>query len=274
MGFSRRWGQQRIARGSGVRGQALNTASCLYEGSILHLRREPRRRFRHPLALAYLDLAELPSLLGGRLIRPSPGLVRFRRRDYLGDPSTELDHAVRELVERQIGDRPRGPVRVLAQLRSFGHCFNPVSFYYCLDETGGQIQALVAEVTNTPWGERHAYVIPEGAGRFEKALHVSPFLAMDHTYVCRSTLTGSDLSVHIENTRQGERVFDAVLTLRRRELSPASMRRTTARYPFATLRVLGLIYMHAIGLRLAGAATFPHPARAQPAALPHGHRSG
>jgi uncharacterized protein len=238
----------------------VSSASCLYEGSILHFRREPRRQFRHPLALAYVDLEELPALLDGRLVRPSPGLVRFRRRDYLGDPRTALDHAVRELVERQTGRRPRGPVRVLTQLRSFGHCFNPVSFYYCLDETSGQIEALVAEVTNTPWGERHAYVIPEGAGRFEKALHVSPFLEMDHTYGCRSTLPGRDLSVRIENARHGARVFEAVLTLRRRELSPASMRRMTARYPVATLRVLGLIYMHAIGLRLAGVGTFPHPA--------------
>jgi uncharacterized protein len=234
------------------------SASCLYEGNVVHLRSEPRRTFSHPLGLAYLDLEELPELLDGRLLRSRPGPVRFRRRDYLGDPRTELDHAVRELVERQTGARPRGPVRVLTHLRTFGHCFNPVSFYYCLDETGGRIEALVAEVTNTPWGERHAYVIPEGAGRFEKELHVSPFLGMDHTYTCRSTLPGRDLSVRIESTRQGARVFEAGLALRRRELSPASMRRMTARYPFATLRVLGLIYGHAVGLRLAGIGTFPH----------------
>lgn len=240
----------------------MSGASCLYEGSIFHVRREPRRQFRHPLALAYLDLEELPLLLDGRLIRKTPGLARFRRRDYLGDPRTPLDDAVRELVERRTGRRPNGPVRVLTQLRSFGHCFNPVSFYYCLDEDSGRVEALVAEVTNTPWGERHAYVIPEGTGRFEKALHVSPFLEMDHTYACQSTRPGAELTVRIENSRGGVPVFEALLALRRRELSRVSMRRTTARYPFATLRVLGLIYMHAIGLRLAGVATFPHQARA------------
>ncbi|HZO78780.1 MAG TPA: DUF1365 domain-containing protein [Solirubrobacteraceae bacterium] len=240
----------------------MNSASCLYEGTILHLRREPRRLFRHPLALAYLDTEELPALLGGRLVRATPGLMRFRREDYLGDPRTDLDRAVRDLVEGQTGRRPTGPVRVLTQLRSFGHCFNPVSFYYCLDETTGQIQALVAEVTNTPWGERHAYVISGDAGRFKKALHVSPFFEMDHTYTCRSTPPGRDLSVRIENTRDGLPVFEAALTLRRRELTPASMRWMSTRYPFASLRVIALIYTHAIGLRLAGAATFPHPARA------------
>ena len=85
---------------------------------------------------------------------------------------------------------------------------------------------------------------------------------MDLTYVCRSSVPGSDLSVQIESTRHGARVFEAVLTLRRWELSPASMRRMSARYPFATLRVLGLIYLHAVGLRLAGVGTFPHSAKA------------
>ena len=237
----------------------MSNASCLYEGSILHLRREPRRQFRHPLALVYLDLEELPRLVGGRLVRPRPGLLRFRRRDYLGDPSTRLDDAVRDLVEQQIGRRPDGPIRVLTQLRSFGHCFNPVSFYYCLAETSERIEAVVAEVTNTPWGERHAYVIPGGVGRVDKALHVSPFQEMDHTYVCHSTLPGRALTVRIENMHHGVGVFEAVLNLRRRELDHASLRQISMRYPLATLRVLGLIYMHAVGLRLAGVASFPHP---------------
>lgn len=239
----------------------MSTASCLYEGSIVHARLTPPRRFRHPLALAYLDLDELPRLLGGRLLKASPGLVRFRRRDYLGDPDTKLDHAVRELVARHTGSRPLGPVRVLTQLRSFGHCFNPVSFYYCLEEGGQRIEALVAEVTNTPWGERHAYVVPAGTGRFGKELHVSPFLGMDNIYECNSTVPGRHLSVRIESTRRGIPVFKAALALRRRELGPGAMRWMTARYPFATVRVLGLIYLHAAGLRLAGVDSFPHPPR-------------
>lgn len=244
------------------------SGSCLYEGSILHVRRQPRREFRHSLAFAYLDLEELPALLGGRLVRPSPGLVRFRRGDYLGDPATRLDDAVRELVERRIGRRPAGPVRVLTQLRSFGHCFNPVTFYYCLDDHGRRVEALVAEVTNTPWGERHAYVMGGREGRFAKALHVSPFFEMNHIYDCRSTMPGRALSIRIENRRHGTPVFEAALVLRRRELTAASMRRMTARYPFASLRVLGLIYSHALGLRLAGVQTFAHsagrPRRARP----------
>ncbi len=242
------------------------SASCIYEGTIRHRRFDPRREFSHRLALAYLDLDELPGLLDGRLVARQPGLVRFRRRDYLGDPAAPLDRAVRELVSERTGDRPAGPIRLLTHLRSFGHCFNPVSFYYCFEPGGQRVQALVAEVTNTPWGERHAYVIAGKqrdssvlAGEFEKALHVSPFMGMDHRYDARAATPAQTLSVHIASSRAGTTVFEATLALRRRELTPASMTAITLRYPLATVRVLALIYAHALGLKLAGVPVHPHP---------------
>jgi DUF1365 family protein len=242
-------------------------ASCIYEGTIRHRRFEASRyEFRHRLALAYVDLDELPQLLDGRLMARWPGLLRFRRRDYLGDPAISLERAVHDAVESKTGVRPYGSVRVLTQLRSFGHCFNPVSFYYCLDPAGEQLEAVVGEVTNTPWGERHSYVLcaePDAlgalTGEFDKALHVSPFMGMDHRYLWRVSPPGQTLTVHIESRRGKCLSFDATLALRRRELSPASVAGVTARYPLATVRVLALIYAHALRLRLKGVSTHPHP---------------
>jgi hypothetical protein len=240
----------------------VSTASCIYEGTIRHRRREPRKQFEHPIALFYLDLDELPKLLGGRLVRQRPGLLRFRRRDYLGPDRTPLADAVRDTVHAETGRRPDGPIRLLTQLRSFGHCFNPVSFYYCLDGAGeDSVDAVVAEVTNTPWGERHAYVISGGSGDMAKALHVSPFMAMDHRYSIRAAVPGERLVVHIESTKNDAPAFDATLALRRRELTRGAAARLAARYPFANLRVLALIYGHAVGLKLAGAPLHGHPAR-------------
>jgi DUF1365 family protein len=243
----------------------VTTASCIYEGTIRHRRAQPRREFRHRLALCYLDLEELPGLLGGLLVSERPGLVRFRRQDYLGDPADALDQAVRDAVETRTGSRPAGPVRILTQLRSFGHCFNPVSFYYCLDSEGSRIDTLLAEVTNTPWGERESYAITAGRGDFVKALHVSPFMGMDHVYNARASMPAETLSVHIESRQHGARVFDATLALSRRELTTESLRRMTVRYPLQSFRVLALIYLHALGLRLAGAPVFPHPKTGRPA---------
>ena len=123
------------------------------------------------------------------------------------------------------------------------------------------MQAVLAEVTNTPWGERRAYVLPDGHGDVAKALHVSPFMGMDHVYSAQAGAPGRRLAVHIESRRNGELTFDATLALRRRELTRRSAARVSARYPLANVRVLALIYGHAVGLKLAGAPVHRHPAR-------------
>lgn len=222
----------------------------------------------HRLALVYLDLDELPGLLGGRLVAARPGLVRFRRADYLDGPSGDLAAAVRARLQRCAGGAPEGPIRILTQLRSFGHCFNPVSFYFCFTPQE-RLDALLAEVTNTPWGERHAYVLqrsaegPVLAGKLEKRLHVSPFMGMEQTYSWRAATPGETLAIHISSSEGGRRVFEATLALRRAPLTRATLTRFTARYPAATLRVLALIYGHALALRLRGVPYHPRP-QAQP----------
>jgi uncharacterized protein len=248
------------------------SVSAIYQGSICHRRLlEPRREFRYRLALAYVDLDELPMLLGGSLLAARGGMTRFRRRDYLGDERVPLARAVRDLVAARTGVRPAGPIRLLANLNTFGHCFNPVSFYYCMDESTDRVRAAVAEVTNTPWGERHAYVLaregeptPVLAGSFAKALHVSPFMGMDTRYEWRLTMPGETLSVQIASSREGRPVFDATLSMRRRELTSSSLARMSARYPAAALRTLALIYGQAVRLKLRGASTYPHPRRCPP----------
>jgi len=219
------------------------THSALYEGTVRHRRFAVRRHeLNHRIAMAYVDLDELPQLDGGRLLQRRPGLVRFRRRDYLGDPDTPLRDAVRALVREHV---PDGPIRLLTSLRTLGHCFNPVSFYYCFDEAE-QLRAVVAEVTNTPWGERHAYVLTGDGrvlkGEHAKAMRVSPFMSMAQRYTVAVSEPGSTLSVHIETTQDEARAFDATLKLHRRPFRPT----------LAALRTLPLIYGHAIVLRAKG----------------------
>jgi uncharacterized protein len=255
------------ADGAAPRAGASPTASALYYGSVRHRRFDVRaHEFRYRLALAYIDLDELPTLLSGRLLASGPGLARFRRRHYLGDEHVPLGDAVRDVVGEQTGVRPSGPIRVLCNLSSFGHCFNPVSFYYCMDEAAESVEAVLAEVTNTPWGERHAYVLARGsepasglAGNSAKALHVSPFMGMDQRYEWRVGIPGETLSVHIASSREGVRAFDATLSLRRRELTRATLARLSARYPASALRMLALIYLQALRLRSMGVPVHPHP---------------
>ena len=218
------------------------THSALYVGTIRHRRFAVRRHeLLHRISMAYLDLDDVPALLGRR----------FRRDDHIGDPERPLRDVVRAIAGP---DAPRGPVRLLTNLRTLGHCFNPVCFYYLFEEDGETVGAVVAEVTNTPWHDRQAYVLHrEDGGRvlaadMDKRMHVSPFMGMDQRYTLRAAVPGPTLSVHIENREDGEKVFDATLKLERRPLD----RRGLARHYGASLRVIGLIYAHAVALKLKG----------------------
>jgi DUF1365 family protein len=233
--------------------------SALYEGSLRHRRVGPvPHEFEYPVTLAWLDLSEIDRVFRGRWF------WSFRRSDYLGDPSIPLDQAVRAHVRRELDIECTGPIRLLTQLRTFGRYFNPVSFYYCYDAHGHAVEAVVAEITNTPWGERHAYALRRPPGeklrfRFDKRFHVSPFMPMDQAYDWRFSEPGPRLMVHMANLRSGERVFDATLRLRRRELDSWSVAASLARYPFASLRVLAAIYWQALRLWAKGTPFHPHP---------------
>lgn len=246
------------------------SASALYEGWVRHRRVDPvEHSFKYRMFMTYLDLDELPEVLdplrGWSARRPA--LARLKRSDHIGLPELPLDQVVRDQVAAQSGERPGGPVRMLTNLRYFGHCFNPVTFFFCFDERVERVEAVLAQVNNTPWGESHSYVIENSCesrvikGSIRKDFHVSPLMGMDHVYEWSTTVPGDDVQVHIESRKDGRRAFDATLSLERLELDPANARRMLARYPAMTAQVVAKIYWQTLRLRLKGAPYHPHPER-------------
>lgn len=245
--------------------------SCIYTGSVRHVRLEPvRHAFRYQMAFLYLDLGELPFAFGGSRLfaneRRAP--AAFRRADHFGDPALPLDECVRRLVSEDCGIRPEGPIRLLTLPRVLGHVFNPISLYFCFDPGGADLTAIVAEVTNTPWHERHCYVLPvnpDDAGgsalrfRVAKALHVSPFLGMDYEYDWSISRPVETLAVSVANVRDGRRVFDAALALERRTLDARGLRRAFWNQTLAPARVVAAIHWQALRLALRGAPFHAHP---------------
>ena len=305
--------------------------SGLYTGCVRHRRYAPvSNEFTYSGFWLYLDLAEIDDVFRGRWLWSSRrrALMQFRREDHLlfpddilkpvpSDQSTQaslgkkpqrpsgqsgarslppLDESVRDLVEASTGRRRTGPIRLLTQVRSFGYLMNPVSFYYCFDENGSRVETVVAEVNNTPWGERHCYVLDTAGSkaaqshtdsktqdpslaavpvrshsarhlRFEhsKRFHVSPFMQMEMNYRWKLTSPGRTLTVHIENwqhddhSEQKRRLFDCTFHLQRRPITGVQLSRVLMKHPFMTGKFAGAIYWQALKLWWKRCPFIPHP---------------
>ena len=246
--------------------------SRIYTGRIMHHRLRPRpHRFSYRLFMLYLDLDELPGLFdhfhGWSARGPAPAW--FRRADHYRRGGADLAAAIRSLVEEKTGLRPGGPIALLTHLRYFGYVMNPVSFYYCRDNSGANIEAIVAEVHNTPWGERHCYVLdgpvaPGGLRSFalDKAFHVSPFMGMRQNYVWSFNNPAERLHVCMRSFEQGRPLFSAGLRLKARPITQPGLNRMLLGYPLMTVRVIGAIYWQALWLWLKKTPFHAHPKHA------------
>lgn len=245
------------------------TASALYEGKVRHSRLAPRPHdFTYRLFMLYLDLGELPELFRRRWFWSvgRRNLAWFRRSDYLGPAEQPLKEAVLDRVEQELGRRPQGPVRMLSHVRTFGYVFNPVTFYF-VHGAGDELEAIVAEITNTPWRERHAYVLDARQGgpgdelvwSFDKDFHVSPFFDMNQVYEWRFSRPAERLEVHMTNREAGRAVFHVGLSCRRRPLTGRVLAVALLRHPLLTLRLHAAIYWQAARLFWKRTPFFTHP---------------
>jgi DUF1365 family protein len=254
--------------------------SRLYTGTIGHCRHTPAvNHFRYQLFMLYLDLDEVETLFDKYWLWSSKrrNFAWFNRADHSGSPDQPLTDSIRALVEEESGSKPSGPIRLLTNLRYLFYKSNPVSFYYCFNADGETLHSIVAEVTNTPWGERYCYVLSEKEKveadsapansapansapannipanfhyRTDKRFTVSPFMPMDMQYKFVFSLPTEQLQVKMQNHRQGQRVFDVELDMSAQLITSASLAKQLARLPLMTAKVSAAIYWQALKIWL------------------------
>ena len=252
---------------------SLSKKHHLYWGTIFHRRHTPFTRFfKYPIFMAYIDITSLSTTMSPSLLWNinKPAIVSFRRSDYHGDPQVDLEDAVRLTLLEKTGRSFNGPIRLLTNLRYFGYCFNPVSFYYCFNEADDKVEAIMAEVTNTPWGERCCYVLSDNLNKTTssikkyqpiKKMHVSPFMPMEIDYEWTFTKPEQKINVSMSNSEEGNKFFNVGLRMKRNNISSYALARILLVYPLITLKIIFGIHWQALRLWLKKCPIYVHPSK-------------
>jgi DUF1365 family protein len=237
--------------------------SAIYTGQVRHRRFSvAEHRFSYSLFMLALDLNELATvfkqswLLSRRWFSP----LRFVESDYVQGEQTSVKARLQSKVQNLGGNWDGTKAIMVVQCRCFGLYFSPINFYFCYNQSDECIYML-AEVSNTPWNQRHYYLIDLLAEQVtDKAFHVSPFMNMDMQYHWRINPPNKHLLVHVENRRQ-DKLFDATLTLTKQALSPRQLLITLCKTPVMTLKIVAAIYWQALTLFYKKVPFIHHPQR-------------
>ena len=243
--------------------------SCLYFGEILHARYRPKKhRFKQKLFMTHLFLDESDLVFGCHPLWSTNrrNLAYFNRSDYHGDPKIPLKDELRKTCSQQLGINHNGKISMLTHLRYFGHCFNPVTFYYFWNKELTLPDIILAEINNTPWDERYSRAfkwtssnLEKTTHKFDKEFHVSPFMPMEIGYIWEFGNPGKKLSVHMINEDDQGKTFEASMNLSRKPINFFNLTFALVRFPLITISILLSIYFNAMLLKMKGCSFYPHP---------------
>lgn len=212
--------------------------------------------------MLFLDLDELEQLnqFGVWIGWQKRAIAAILRSDHLPHRQGTWRQAVVAEAEAFGCSQPITRVRVLCHARYLGCYFSPVNFYYLYGDNDDRPHSLLAEVSNTPWLERHRYLvtISEGVVEQPKAFHVSPFMPLDMTYRWQIGVPAERLQLKLANWRE-QQEFEAGLDLQRQPLTATNLKRLLLRTPVMTVKIVWGIYWQAMRLWLRGAKYHSHP---------------
>src|SRR6187402_1257125 len=214
-------------------------ASCLYECSVMHHRLAPKEHhFSYRIFMFSFDLDEIDAI-AARIpffSRNRANLYTFRDSDHLPlGRATVKENVIEYLAQNGIRFPAAGRISLVTLPRVLGYIFNPVSFYFCRDEAGAPLCAVV-QVGNT-FGEMKPYLLREPTGNdffrliTPKHFYVSPFSALDLAFDFKLHVPGETLDIHIDDREGERRVLLSALTGRQAPLTAGRLAWLTLKYP-------------------------------------------
>ena len=241
---------------------------AIYQGIIIHQRSSPKKHsFTYKTNMLYLDLDKIKEAFSDNFFWSynKPNFASFYRSDFYGEKNKTIKKSIQTLLLKKINLNHKGKIFLLTTIRFFGYSFNPVSFYYCFDETE-KIQAIVTHITNTPWKEKYAYVHDcrnnssmSKIFKFEKSFHVSPFMPMDINYNWVFTSPKDFLYVSMDNLLKNKLIFNATLKMTKRAWTAYTLNKILFLSIPMSIKAIILIYFNALILFIKKVKFYPHP---------------
>lgn len=232
--------------------------SCLYDCRIIHHRKKPREhRFGYRVFMFYLDLDEIDELAEKLpwLSRNRQNVYAFNDADHLQEGAANVRDNVLNFLSNQGIGKEAGKIFLLTHLRTWGHIFNPVSFFF-VDDKQGHPLCLVAEVANT-FKEQKLYLVPKenlqsGIYRDKqiKEFYISPFSDLDTNIHFNVKPPSQSLALSINESEDGQPFFFSSMEGTRRPLNQKSLVYYTLLFPLITFKIVAGIHWQALLLYL------------------------
>tara|TARA_B100000579_G_C22703978_1_gene791162 strand:- start:42 stop:812 length:771 start_codon:yes stop_codon:yes gene_type:complete len=233
--------------------------SCIYSGFVTHRRFKPKRHFfTYKTFSLLIDLSEIKNL------EKKISFFSYNKFNILS--FYDVDHGPRDgsllipwvknrLSEAQI-DIGGGTIKLLCYPRFFGYVFNPLSIFYCYDDSLN-LKAILYEVKNT-FNEQHTYVFSANPSsnlilhRCDKKFYVSPFMEMKTFYNFRLLNPDKILNIFIKQSDTQGTLLTACQFGKKIEISSRSLLFQFLRHPLMSFKVIMAIHFEALRLWIKG----------------------
>ena len=229
--------------------------SCIYSGFVTHRRFKPKRHFfTYKTFSLLISLNEIENL--DKKIKffsyNKFNILSFYDEDHGPRDGSSLIGWVKKALSESKIDIGSGVIKLLCYPRFFGYVFNPLSIFYCFDDSL-QLKAILYEVKNT-FNEQHTYVFKASPSsnlilhKCNKKFYVSPFMEMETFYNFRLLRPGENLNIFIKQRDDKGTLLTACQVGKKLEMSSKNLFFQFLKHPLMAFKVILAIHFEAFRL--------------------------